>query len=400
MSMSCGSETSSLGGPRPARPEELDAVVKLVDTVFRSKGPPLMKREFPQLFSPENASSLYIMLADGVPVSHIGVYEQYMRVGPATISTGCVGAVGTHPDHRKKGYAGATLACAIHTMRSHGVVLMPVSGGRSLYTRAGCATVGRAYGQKRSADELAPLICDRYRIEPWDEKHLPDLLALHQMEPVRYEWPPHVIALVISESLATSCSAFVALADEQLVGWVLIRHFGPMAHYGEGVGRLIDYVGVRDAVWSAVVAGMKAVGLHTLQLSVPFHDTASLLLLKSHDLKGEPGGIGGTYKIVDLVGLVEALTPYLLDRLTLEEWTDLSIESAGVVEDAQFISDKVRFAYGDEELVVEDPLVAAQVIFSPAEDWADKVGEVPAGLAGVLARIFPVPLPPYGINYI
>jgi len=71
-----------------------------------------------------------------------------------------------------------------------------------------------------------------------------------------------------------------------------------------------------------------------------------------------------------------------------------------VVEDAQFISDRVRFAYGDEELVVEDPMVAAQVIFSPAEDWADKVGEVPAGLAGVLGRIFPVPLPRYGINYI
>ena len=72
-----------------------------------------------------------------------------------------------------------------------------------------------------------------------------------------------------------------------------------------------------------------------------------------------------------------------------------------MVEDAQFISDRVRFAYGDEELVVEDPLVAVQVIFSPAEDWARRpAGEVPAGLAGVLARIFPVPLPPYGINYI
>ncbi len=398
--MGSAPETSSIEGPRPARPEELDAVVGLVDRVFRSEGPPLMKREFPQLFSPDNARSLYVMLDGGVPVSHIGVYEQHMHVGPAAISTGCVGAVGTHADHRKKGYAGKTLACAIHSMRGDGVVLMPVSGGRSLYRRAGCATVGRSYGQKRSLDELAPLACERYRVEPWDEKYLPALLALHQMEPVRYEWPPDVTDLVISENVETSCSAFVALADDQLVGGVLVRHFGPMAHYGEGVGRLIDYVGVREAVWSAVVAGMMAVGLQELQFSVPFHDTASLLLLKGHGLTGEPGGIGGTYKIVDLVGLVDALGPYLYERLTLDDLADLTIETAGVVEDAQFISDKVRFAFADEELMVEDPLVAAQVIFSPAEDWTEAVGPVPTGLADVLARVFPVPLPPYGINYI
>ena len=157
---------------------------------------------------------------------------------------------------------------------------------------------------------------------------------------------------------------------------------------------------MREAVWSAVVAGMRAVGLQELQFSVPFHDTASLLLLKGRGLEGKPGGIGGTYRIVDLVGLVDALGPYLYERLTLDELADLTIETAGVVEDAQFISDKVRFAFADEELVVEDPLVAAQVIFSPAEDWMEEVGGVPSRLAEVLARIFPVPLPSYGINYI
>jgi len=145
---------------------------------------------------------------------------------------------------------------------------------------------------------------------------------------------------------------------------------------------------------------MKASGLRELQFSVPFHDTASLLLLKGHGLTGEPGGIGGTYKIVDLVGLVDALGPYFYERLPLSDLGDLTIETAGAVEDAQFLSDKVRFAFADEELMVEDPLVAAKVIFSPAEDWAEAVGPVPAQLADVLSRVFPVPLPPYGINYI
>jgi len=394
-------ETASIEGPRPARIEELDAVVNLVNVVFRSKGPAIIQREFPQLFSPENADSLYIVLQDGKPVSHIGVYEQRMHIGPAAVDTGCVGAVGTHPDHRRKGHAGAVLACAIHTMRSHGVVLMPVSGRRTLYTRAGCATVGRSYGQKRTVTELEGLTCDRYRVEPWDDTYLDDLLALHQMEPVRYEWPPEVIGTLLSENHETSSSSFVALAGDRLVGWVLIRHFGPMSHYGEGVGRLIDYTGLRDAVWSAVVEAMNALQLKELQFSVPFHDTASLLLLKSKGLEGTPQGIGGTYKIVDLVGLTNALWPYLGERLRfLDELAPLSIESAGVVEDAQFISDRIRFAIGDDELLVEDPLVAAQVIFSPMEDWQEKVGPVPEGLARVLRKVFPVPLPPYGINYI
>lgn len=393
-------KTPVVEGPRPARPEELEAVVALVNDVFRHEGPPIIQQEFPQLFSPENAHSLYIMLEDGVPVSHIGVYEQHMHIGPVTLPVGCIGAVGTRSDRRGQGYAGATLACAIHTMRSHGVLLMPVSGRRSLYTRAGCATVGRSYGEKRTLEELGPLACDRYRIVPWDDKYLAALTALHQLEPVRYHWPAEELGKLMEENLATSSSAFLALSGREPVAWVLIRHFGPMAHYGEGVGRLIDSVGVREAVWSAVVGGMKALELTQLQFAVPFHDVTSLELLKARGLTGEPGGIGGTYKVVDLTGLVEALTPYFHERLTLDEQVDFSIESAGVVEDAQFISDRIRFAFQNEELVVADPLVATQVIFSPMEVWVENVGPVPRKLRRILARVFPVPLPPYGINYI
>ena len=398
--MAKASRTPVVEGPRPARPEELEAVVALVNDVFRHDGPPIIQQEFPQLFSPENTHSLYIMLEDGVPVSHIGVYEQHMHIGPVTLPVGCIGAVGTRSDRRGQGYAGATLACAIHTMHSHGVLLMPVSGGRSLYSRAGCAGAGRSYGQKRTLEELAPLASDRYRVVCWDARYLPALRAFHQLEPVRYHWPADEIGLLMEENLATSSSAFVALSGREPVAWVLIRHFGPMAHYGEGVGRLIDYTGVREAVWSAVVGGMKALGLKQLQFAVPFYDVASLELLKAHGLTGEPGGIGGTYKIVDLTGLVEALTPYFHERLTLDEQVDFSIDSAGVVEDQQFISDRIRFTFRSEELVVADPLAATQVIFSPAEVWAEKVGAVPKKLAKVLARVFPVPLPPYGINYI
>jgi hypothetical protein len=286
-------------------------------------------------------------------------------------------------------------------MRSHGAVLMPVSGGRSLYRRAGCAGVGRSYGQKRTAAELECLACDRYRVVPWDEKYLDDLIALHQMEPVRYEWPPDEIGTLLGESHEVSSSSFMVLAGDRPVAWVFIRHFGPMAHYGEGVGRLIDYAGVREGVWAGVAGAMKELTLNELQFSVPFHDTASLVLLSANGLEGKPGGIGGTYKIVDLDGLVEALWPYLAERLRfVDELAPLVIESAGIVQDAQFISDKVRFGLGDDELTVEDPLVATQVFFSPMEDWQEKAGPVPEALARVLRKVFPIPLPPYGINYI
>ena len=57
-------------------------------------------------------------------------------------------------------------------------------------------------------------------------------------------------------------------------------------------------------------------------------------------------------------------------------------------------------AESNEALVVEGPLGATRGIFSPAEDWMEEVGGVPRRLAEVLARVFPVPLPPYGLNYI
>ena len=52
---------------RTAKPEEIDEIIKLTDIIFREsrKSPPSMGRQFPTLFSCQNASNLYIAEDNG-----------------------------------------------------------------------------------------------------------------------------------------------------------------------------------------------------------------------------------------------------------------------------------------------------------------------------------------------
>ncbi len=125
--------------------QELTEAAKLADAVFRGQQKPSMAEMFPRLFAPETVHSYGAFAEDGSLAAFMGLAPSTLRVGGAAkIRAFSLGSVCTAPEHRGAGLAGRLLEHCIAHARAAEAPLLFVSGGRSLYTRAGSASFGRA----------------------------------------------------------------------------------------------------------------------------------------------------------------------------------------------------------------------------------------------------------------
>src|SRR5690349_13959669 len=129
----------SVDGPRAVRDEDRESLDALTSVVFR----PGMPAQYPQLYDESNWENLRVVLEDGKCVSHVGMIERDALLFGCRIKTCCIGSVGTLPDYRGKGYAGACLDAVTEKAIADGVDIMIVSGDRNLYRMRGCLRVGR-----------------------------------------------------------------------------------------------------------------------------------------------------------------------------------------------------------------------------------------------------------------
>src|SRR5579862_8267342 len=139
-----------MDGPRAVRLDEMDALRKLTDVVFR----PGMPEQYPQLFNNENLDNLRVCFDGSTCVSHVGMTQRNASLMGCTIRVCCIGSVATHPDYRNQGLASACFESAVEKAYADGVDVMIVSGGRGLYTRNGCPRLGRDYKVKISTEGL------------------------------------------------------------------------------------------------------------------------------------------------------------------------------------------------------------------------------------------------------
>ncbi|MEM6855729.1 MAG: GNAT family N-acetyltransferase [Planctomycetota bacterium] len=95
-----------------------------------------------------------IGMVDGQIVAHYGVWGYDMRVGTATIRCGGIGAVCTHPDHRKRGYLLRVANASIDAMRDEGYDVSLLFGINDFYDRVGYV---RAFSYRQHAIETEDL---------------------------------------------------------------------------------------------------------------------------------------------------------------------------------------------------------------------------------------------------
>lgn len=381
-------------GPRGTRPSEFGKVMDLVDGIFlyaRLKGT-TNENAFPLLYNKKNLSNMRIMLYGGRPVSHVGVTEIDALLYGCRIRIGMIGAVCTHPDHRRKGLAGKILADSMERLHRDGVDFVIISGIRTLYDRNNCVMAGVSYQYNitgSNVDKLSAFPCE---VTKFEMSRLDELIAIHQCESVRYFRSYEEFAALLSEKAYRRPKTFLIELGGRSIAYVCME----VLQGKEDSGLVVEYAGSRVAIASALPKLLDLLRLKSITLSVPHHDF-ELLAVLSHLRKPKSSHFGGTMRIINPEGFMRKLKPYLVSRYGGQAGK-LTVNRTG---------DKCVISFGGEGHILRNEKALTWLFFGQPEEVEDKYAHYlrpfriqhKGELGRALALVFPLPTFLYGLNY-
>jgi ribosomal protein S18 acetylase RimI-like enzyme len=417
-----------MDGPRACRVDELPALRRLENSVFRADGGDMFD-QYPHVYGEHNVENLRIVADGERVVSCVGMIERWASIShgdvilssakqnegsprghPAAASISCalIGGVATDPDYRSRGLATACLHDALAEARADGVDLAFISGGRGMYLRAGARSVGREWRATVEAAAADRCADPSLSVTDWEpDREMADVADVYNREPVRWlrplddfrhfarsgcviDWPCTIS--VVRRGGAVGAYLLVSAADEN------------------GRSYLFEYAGERELVTGALAAAMRARGARSLAIDVLDGDAALRQRLAAAGIELTPAAPDHTVLIVNFPSLMERLRsprddviPRVAQRHeeSRHGHPDRMRDSSG------------RFAFREEP--DEDGELRVCVIERDGEemirlDRADMVraifgdaSEDAASPPADLSELFPsgpVPLPQYGLNYV
>jgi len=431
-------------GPRPLRPEEFDSLLELVNAVFSSaRGH--MRDLFPLLFDSRNWENLYVSVDNGRVVSHVGMHLDEILILGCRLTAASIGAVATYDEYRGRGLATACLDAAEAKAISHGASVTYISGARGLYQRFGAVKVGRSCVYRFPSAAPSPGIFVR-------EATADDVLVmerLYEAEPVRFhrplgDWQATFNATLDRHSSGFQDYVYVAGASGgsgAVSGYVVVR---VSAWDGAPRARVTEYAGAREHIIAALPAIAAAIGAREICLNAPDYDHALCRAAAATGVAPSggtpsggtppggtppggtppggtppggtppggtpPGGTpsggtpsggtpsGGTpstdfltshtVKISCLHSFISSVKPLIEERL--------GRNGAGALAFQPGLADTYHLIIGEEHIPFSIPAFTTLVFGSPRPDAPDNAGPG----AALLARLFPIPLPLPGLNYV
>lgn len=377
-------------GPRRVRADELEQLSELVDAIFFGREAGTMFEQFPRLFGAEHLERMRVISVDGRVVAHVGMVLESASILGCQVGIATIGAVCCEREHRQNGYGTALMLDAVALAREAGAAVMMISGGRGLYRRLGAANAGCylryevAVGELPPADpslELATVAPGRGEVA----------LRLQEAEPVRWRRT----AADYDAMLGTGVVAC------RLGSTHLVRRGGePVAAATVSIRHDREHSTARLDV--AEAAGSRAAVLGVLpRLAAQYGAThvrwpaypcdAELRHLAARlGWRATPCGHEGTLKILNWPRLMEDCRPLLAERVGPDALAELSFEP----EDDGLKLARLTILRGDERATFEGDAVVRLAFGSP------EPSPPPAGpLEDLLRRMFPLPLPMYGLNY-
>ncbi len=374
-------------GPRGLKPREFESLCALVNTVFRSDGNGRMEEQYPLLFSPENFDQVFVMVDEGNVVSHVGSLTRDTSVLGHRLTTMSIGAVATYEAYRGQGLATRLMEAAIKKALEQDAVLMPISGGRGLYTRLGARRIGQFALFTVYRDVLPAGGTDIRRADAAD---LPEMTRLYAEEPSRY-------VRSTADLRAAVDAAWICDRDGETV---VIREGGRVAAYAavqkrrperEGEARrarLAEIAGSRSALLGALPGLFDRYGVDALEIVTVDSDRELASLLRGHGITPEPQGFTGTVLVLQPERLLGVFGDYIGDLLGPDApaW---EVSEASVV---------IRGGGQEHRLPVGD---LGALVFGVVPPDPDPLAAVPSGpLKAALERVFPLQLPWYGFNFV
>ncbi len=132
---------------RGTKREEWPEVVRLIEQVFGDLEGEELEESVASgwpgclLACSETLDTHRIAVKDGVVVSHVDVIIREAKYGAGKFRLGGIGAVCTHPDHRKRGHASALMQHTVEYMTKIGLPFTALTGIHNYYDRFGYTTL-------------------------------------------------------------------------------------------------------------------------------------------------------------------------------------------------------------------------------------------------------------------
>ncbi|MCY3713607.1 MAG: GNAT family N-acetyltransferase [Gemmatimonadetes bacterium] len=386
-------------GPRGLKAQEFDSLCTLVNTVFRGDGVGRMEEQYPLLFAPENFDQLFVMVDEGVVVSHVGALTRDISVLGCRMSTMSIGAVATYESYRGQGLATRLMEAAVRKAVEQDAVLMPISGGRGLYTRLGAKRIGQyalfsvprdtlpAGEDTAAGDRVTAGDTDIQQAGPED---LHEMTRLYAEEPSRYVRSTADLRMAVDAAwICDRDGETVVIREEgRPVAYTGIQKRRPDREDEARRARLAEVAGSRSALLRALPCLYDRYGVDYLEIVTTASDIELASLLRPHGVTAAPQGFTGTVLVLQPERLLQVFEDYVSDVLgrgTLA-W-DVSGTSVSFQSDGQ----AHPIATGD----------LGALVFGVVPPDPDPLKTVPPGpIRTALERVFPLQLPWYGFNFV
>lgn len=385
-------------GPRGLIATEFDSLCTLVNTVFRGDGVGRMEAQYPLLFAPENYDHLLVMVDEGVVVSHVGALTRDISVLGCRMSTMSIGAVATYESHRGQGLATQLMEEAVRKAVAQDAVLMPISGGRGLYTRLGAKRIGQyalytvprdtlTAGDGPGVGQTAVGETEIQRAGPED---LHEMTRLYAEEPSRYVRSTSDLRMAVDAAwICDRDGETVAIREEgRLLAYAGIQKRRPDREDEARGARLAEIAGSRSALLRALPCLYDRYDVDYLEIVTTASDIELASLLRPHGVIAAPQGFTGTVLVLQPERLLQVFEDYIADVLGPDV---LTWDAA---------ADSVVFRCGGKDHAVATSDLGA-LVFGVVPSDEDPIETIPPGLLRTaLERVFPVQLPWYGFNFV
>jgi len=295
---------------RLIKEKELKEAALLAEEVFGTNGERFMEFSFPTLFRPGVSHSYAAFNDQGKIVSFIGMVPFIIQSGDVHLHAYSIGAVCTDPAYRGQGLAGELFTLCQQHAKDSGASLMFISGGRSLYTRAGSVTFGKSNKYILEAQTAEQLKVDTSHWS-FSEMEPKDMFAVHSLmihKSAGIQWGLSDIAQFIGASPMANIHKMdqhihIARTSEQEIVGVAVFAV-PRNGSTESVGMLIEQAGLPSAVAALLSNALTQFQLTSLSVTLPWQDVELADLLQAVDTSVERQSNVGTVLVIDGEALI------------------------------------------------------------------------------------------------
>jgi predicted N-acetyltransferase YhbS len=369
-------------GPRRVRREEVAELSALLCSIFGFDSYHNMTWSARSLLRPIHRRGARVIAEDGRPVSHILTTVDEISLYGCRLKVASIGAVGTHPAYRNRGYASLILQESLQAATAAGARVLIVSGDRGLYRRNHCARVGDLLAARVRRDSLrqadVKLTARRVAADDW-----PVLSPLYSAEPVRFMRGADFFSQCCCWWDCTSPEVWRLSSEGKPVAYLCL--LPPWREEHRRVRTLGEYAGSRAAIVDALPIIFEKTNIEEINLTFSAQDEEFIYLLGRRGMPLKATTLPGTHRLLNLPGLMRDLRPYLAARLPRPTLRQLSFDQDG---------EACRFSLGQQRTEMDLSGAAKLVLGAP------DAPQVSGDLGAALSALFPIPFPMAGFNYV